>query len=52
MVDIPEGETRPITFILLNPPEDGIFDFDYDVSFTYIDNTAISKYIRICIILL
>ena len=40
MIDINEGETLPVRFVLLNPPPDGTFEFQYNITFETQDGTA------------
>ncbi|CAI8040262.1 hypothetical protein GBAR_LOCUS22443, partial [Geodia barretti] len=37
---VPEGEQREVSFVLDNPPPDGVFEFDYNVVLSTTDGTA------------
>ena len=38
---VPEGEQREVSFVLDNPPPDGVFEFDYNVVLSTADGSAI-----------
>ena len=40
MIDLAEGDEKVVTFVLLNPPPDGIFEFDFNVTISTVDGTA------------
>ena len=37
---VPEGEQREVSFVLDNPPPDGVFEFDYNVVLSTTDGSA------------
>ncbi|CAI8052754.1 hypothetical protein GBAR_LOCUS28872 [Geodia barretti] len=37
---VPEGEQREVSFVLDNPPPDGVFEFDYNVVLSTADGSA------------
>ena len=39
---VPEGAQREVSFILSNPPSDGVFEFDFSVTLSTMDGTATS----------
>jgi hypothetical protein len=40
LYEVREGERSDVTFVLLNPPVDGVFDFDYNVTLSTMDGSA------------
>ena len=43
MCELTEGTEKRVLFVLLNPPLDGIFEFEFNVTISTIDDTAIGK---------
>ena len=37
---VPEGEQTEVSFVLDNPPPDGVFEFDYNVVLSTADGSA------------